>query len=80
VTTADADTLQQGNQTTPDVPGAVDQKDVDNKEVRDTGSVAETRDAKDAAESAGESAAQGDGPGGHADGPGNVDHQFDGTE
>ena len=79
VATADKDTLQQGDQTTPDVPGAPD-----TEEAPQTGSAADTKDAngasESASESAGESAAQSDGPGGHADGPGNVDHQSQGAE
>jgi len=62
----DTDTLQQGDQTTPDVAGAAD-------------SAAEPAGA--ASEGTAESATEADGPGGHADPAGqNVDHQFDGEE
>lgn len=58
---ADNDTLQEGDQTGPDVPGAPE------------------------SEPAGESSSEvpgDDGPGGHADEPGNpnADHQFEGVE
>ena len=68
VTTADPDTLQQGDQTTPDKPGSAD------KETADAGGT------ESANENAPESGTTNDGPGGHADGPGNVDHQFEGQE
>lgn len=58
----DADTLQEGDQTTPD-----------------TGTEA-ADPAESATASATESAAGSDGPGGHADPAGEVDHQFDGQE
>ncbi len=68
VTTADPDTLQQGDQTTPDKPGSADKETTD---------AAGTESAN---ENAPESGTANDGPGGHADGPGNVDHQFEGQE
>jgi len=62
----DADNLQQGDQTTPDVAGAAD-------------SAAEPAEA--ANEATAETGTEGDGPGGHADPAGqNIDHQFDGEE
>jgi hypothetical protein len=67
VEATDTDTLQEGDQTTPDVAGAAESK-------------AEAPEAagKEAPEAAG---AEADGPGGHADPDGqNVDHQFDGEE
>lgn len=84
---ADTDTLQEGDQTTPDVAGSVE-SDV---EAPDAAGAAEAPDAAGAAEapdtagteSAGTESAgtEADGPGGHADAEGqNVDHQFDGEE
>jgi hypothetical protein len=67
VEATDTDTLQEGDQTTPDVAGAAE-------------SNAEAREAagKEAPEAAG---TEKDGPGGHADAAGaNVDHQFEGEE
>ena len=63
----DTDTLQAGDQTAQDVPGAAESK-------------AETPEAAgiEAPEAA---SAEKDGPGGHADADGaNVDHQFEGEE
>ena len=76
VTTADPDTLQQGDQTTPDKPGGAD------KETGNAGGTESTNESgtENANETASESGAANDGPGGHADGPGNVDHQFEGQE
>lgn len=54
---ADTDTVQSGDQTTPDSPA-------------DKADRADTAEKGDA-----ESTAQADGPGGHEDPPGNVDHQ-----
>lgn len=61
-TAADTDTIQEGDQTTPD-----------------TGAEAKAESAGET-ESATESGTESDGPGGHEDPPGNVDHQFDGEE
>src|SRR5438552_11546908 len=63
---APAETTQQGDQTAPDVAGS------------DRESTAESPSAEPTSETAGPS----DGPGGHADEPGNpnADHQFDGEE
>ncbi len=72
VTTVDTDTLQQGDQTTPDKPGSAD------TETNNTGGTETSTET--ANENAPESGAASDGPGGHADGPGNVDHQFEGQE
>ena len=66
----DADTLQQGDQTTPDVAGAAESP-------AEAPATAETTGAE-APEAPGVEA---DGPGGHEDPAGqNVDHQFDGVE
>jgi hypothetical protein len=67
----DNDTLQEGDQTTPDTPGAGEQESPSSSE--------------SSSESAGESGSEvpgNDGPGGHADEPGNpsADHQFEGAE
>ena len=71
----DADTLQQGDQTTPDVAGAAGAAGAASEDP----AAAET--AADASETAGTTGAEADGPGGHADPAGqNVDHQFDGAE
>jgi hypothetical protein len=63
---ADADTVQSGDQTTPDQPG----------------SGASEQPGAEKPEQSGESAANSDGPGGHADEPGSpiADHQFQGNE
>ena len=63
-TNADTDTIQEGDQTTPDV-GAEATSEAGGEQ---------------ATESGGGSAAESDGPGGHEDPAGNVDHQFDGQE
>ncbi len=62
----DGGTVQSGNQTTPDQPG----------------SGASEQAGAESPEQSGESAANSDGPGGHADEPGNptADHQFQGNE
>jgi hypothetical protein len=70
----ETDTLQQGDQTTPDVPGAAEIPDPSEKP---TTSAATTSGEKPATS---ETATANDGPGGHQDPPGNVDHQFDGQE
>jgi hypothetical protein len=64
---ADTDTVQSGDQTTPEQPGAGEQPGAENPE----------RSGE-----APESASNSDGPGGHADEPGNAnaDHQFQGNE
>jgi hypothetical protein len=63
--TTDGDTVQQGDQTTPDVAG----------EAPESGS-----EAPDSATETGAETETNDGPGGHADPPGTVDHQFEGAE
>ena len=68
---ADNDTLQQGDQTSTDVPGAAENSSEPSSET--------------SSEPAGESGSEvpgNDGPGGHADEPGNpnADHQFEGAE
>jgi hypothetical protein len=69
---ADTDTLQQGDQTTPDTPGASEKPGAETPDE----SGADTEKARP--EEPGDQNLPG---GGHADAPGqNVDHQFDGTE
>jgi len=70
----DTDTLQQGDQTTPDVPGAVETPDPSEKPATSAASTSGEKPAASETETAN------DGPGGHQDPPGNVDHQFDGQE
>lgn len=73
----DTDTLQVGDQTTPDVAGATTVRASEN-------ATSETAaEAPAGTEAAGTEAAstESDGPGGHADPAGqDVDHQFDGQE
>ncbi|HEY3545456.1 MAG TPA: hypothetical protein VGK17_05120 [Propionicimonas sp.] len=69
VEATDTDTLQEGDQTTPDVAEAPEAAGNE---------AAEPAEAAEAPEAAG---AEKDGPGGHADADGaNVDHQFEGEE
>ena len=88
VAPADTETLQEGDQTTPDVAGS-DASTVEVPEAAGTAAeapdVAGAAEAPDAAGAAGEApeaaGTEADGPGGHADAEGqNVDHQFDGEE
>ena len=65
----DTDTLQQGDQTTPDVAGAAEAPEAAGGAPEAAGGAPET------------AGAESDGPGGHEDPAGqNVDHQFDGEE
>jgi hypothetical protein len=66
----DTDTVQSGDQTTPDQPGAASGSEQQSSEGPD----------QPGSESGGESADQSDGPGGHADPAGNVDNQFEGQQ
>ncbi|HEV7523989.1 MAG TPA: hypothetical protein VGP92_03450 [Acidimicrobiia bacterium] len=68
----DGDTVQQGDQTTPDVPGASETPEPAVKSATAKATAAETPGT--------ETETANDGPGGHADAPGAVDHQFDGQE
>jgi hypothetical protein len=70
----DTDTLQQGDQTTPDVPGAAETPDPSEKPTTSAVTTSGEKPATSETETAN------DGPGGHQDPPGNVDHQFDGQE
>jgi hypothetical protein len=71
---ADPDKLQQGDQTTPDVPGATETPDPAEKSTAATSAVPAEKSATPESETAN------DGPGGHSDAPGAVDHQFNGQE
>ena len=67
----DRDSVQSGDQSTPDTPGSAEQPD--------------TPGSAEQPETAGETGSEvpnNDGPGGHADEPGNAnaDHQFNGQE
>ena len=69
---ADTDNVQQGDQTTPDTPGCSTESTESN------GSAAE---ATQEPESSGEGqGTESDGPGGHQDPSGDVNHEFDGEE
>jgi cytoskeletal protein RodZ len=69
--TADADTLQQGDQTTPDTGAAASES-----------STASSTESSTESASSSEVAGPSDGPGGHADDPSNtsVDYQFQGVQ
>jgi hypothetical protein len=68
----DGDTIQSGDQTTPDTAGSGQAAESTGSEAPDSSS----------SESSGSEVANNDGPGGHADEPGNAnaDHQFNGQE
>ncbi len=82
----DRDNIQSGDQTTPDVKGSA--SEAPGTETKDGPGKAEapgteTKDGPGKAEAPGsETKADSDGPGGHADEPGNsnADHQFQGNE
>jgi len=64
----DTDTVQSGDQSTPDTPGSAEASSA--SDPADSGTEAPGTEAA-GSESAGESAVGNDGPGGHADEPGN---------
>jgi hypothetical protein len=70
----DTDNVQQGDQTTPDVPGT--EKAGTEKAGNEKAGNEKAGNEKPGSEAPGKS----DGPGGHADAPGTVDHQFQGQE
>jgi hypothetical protein len=82
----DTDNLQQGDQTTPDVPGATDASDPADAPAGKKLAVAQTagptaeKPGTEAPDNGTEKESASDGPGGHADAPGAVDHQFQGNE
>jgi hypothetical protein len=71
----DTDRIQSGDQTSPDTKSARTSS-ASTSETPDTGSEVETPDTGSATESSSES----DGPGGHEDPAGNVDHQSESQE
>jgi hypothetical protein len=89
---ADTDNVQQGDQTTPDVPGAAETPEPAAKSAAVTVKSAslaakaapvtpEPTTAETEKPAASETASPSDGPGGHEDPAGaNVDHQFEGQE
>jgi hypothetical protein len=70
----DTGTLQQGDQTTPNAPGAAETPDPTEKPTTSAATTAGEKPATSETETAN------DGPGGHQDPAGNVDHQFGGQE
>jgi hypothetical protein len=77
----DTDTIQSGDQTTPDSSTAVLKVAGTNAGTPEPSGTSESA-AEPTTESAGESAPGNDGPGGHADEPGNANaaHDFQGVE
>ena len=65
--TTDSDTVEQGDQTGPETPDP-------------TGATGSAPRSETGTESGTETETGSDGPGGHEDPPGNVDHQFEGEE
>ena len=78
----DGDTIQSGDQTTPDQPGAASGNEQQSADGPDQGAAdASDQGGTDAPDQTGsESGSQSDGPGGHADPAGNVDNQFEGQQ
>ena len=76
----DTDTIQSGDQTTPDTVGA--QKIAATAEAPGTEQPAASELPGAPEQPGSETAADSDGPGGHADEPGNpsIDHQFEGVQ
>jgi hypothetical protein len=76
----DTDTIQSGDQTTPDTVGA--QKIAATAEAPGTEQPAASELPGAPEQPGSETAANSDGPGGHADEPGNpsIDHQFEGVQ
>jgi hypothetical protein len=66
----DTDSIQSGDQTTPDTAGAK----------ASSAAASETSGSESATETSSESASASDGPGGHEDPEGNVDHQSEAQE
>ncbi len=86
VATRDADTVQSGDQTTPDRPAARATRAVHavraSRAIGATGQSEQPGRESPESGTGAESAPGSDGPGGHADQPGNptADHQFQGNE
>ncbi|MBK5290038.1 MAG: hypothetical protein JJE46_16410 [Acidimicrobiia bacterium] len=72
----DTDNVQQGDQTSPDAPGAVETPDPNQK--ADTPEAGDKADSSTESPTETESASDADGPGGHQDPPGQVDNQQEG--
>jgi hypothetical protein len=84
-TAGDTDNVQQGDQTTPDVPGATDAAGTSAKKLATTAAPTATEkpgtETPGTAEAPSSETGPSDGPGGHADPAGStVDHQFQGNE
>lgn len=77
----DRDHVQSGDQTTPDQPGTVTASHKSAAPTAGTGNGSAANE-QPGEQPGSESAANSDGPGGHADAPGNAsaDHQFQGVE
>jgi cytoskeletal protein RodZ len=75
----DTDNVQSGDQTSPDRHSAK-ASSASTSETPDTGSEAEKPSGTSDAGSATENSSESDGPGGHEDPAGNVDHQSEGQE
>jgi hypothetical protein len=89
VKVADTDNVQQGDQTTPDAGTGLQTSQSDTgTQSAENGSETGTQEngsetgtqVENGSESSQETASSSDGPGGHADPAGNVDHQFEGNE
>jgi hypothetical protein len=76
-----ADTTQQGDQTAPDT-GAASESSTESASSESSSESSESATESESSESTSEVADPSDGPGGHADEPGNAnaDHQFQGEE
>ncbi len=84
VTTPDTDNVQSGDQTSPDIATKATEK-ASVVGAKSTSSASETGSEDPSAETGGtengvETGGVSDGPGGHADPPGNVNHEFNGEE
>lgn len=80
-TPADTDTLQSGDQTTPDDPNAAPEADEKTEAPESAGTEKAESPEAPGAETQESETGPSDGPGGHADPEGaNVDHQFEGEE
>lgn len=78
-TTPDTDQIQSGDQTSPDV-GTLSATRTSGVKAESTTSAGETGSEDPSAETGGETGGASDGPGGHEDPPGDVNHEFNGTE
>jgi hypothetical protein len=78
----DTDNIQSGDQTTPDTTGVAAKATTAQAETPGTEQPPASEEPGAAEQPGSETAADSDGPGGHADEPGNAtaDHQFEGVE